>query len=217
MNLGNEFLLALNGQVMALHAAIGQAKDAGKLAGVAETVPTMRSLMVTYDPLSTTRPVFAARKSRPLALRLKAPKTRQVTIPCCYDGDDLCASPTQASGQKHKETPEQVIEASSSSTFKVCVLGFMPAWLTSRASIRPYLLRRSQPRVRLPRSTVAIAMDMTTIYLLKPGGWHPLHGTPPGDEHKRKPQLVFGAGRPVTFQRIDRKGLRPFGPTKPTR
>ncbi len=52
---GNEISPAINGQVMALHAAIGQAKSAGKLPGVVETVPTMRSLMVAYDPLATTR------------------------------------------------------------------------------------------------------------------------------------------------------------------
>src|SRR5205807_3157649 len=52
---GNEISPRINGQVMALHAAIGAAKAAGALAGVVETVPSMRSLMVTYDPLSTTR------------------------------------------------------------------------------------------------------------------------------------------------------------------
>ena len=40
---------------MALHTAIVQARDAGEITGVVETVPTMRSLMVTYDPLATSR------------------------------------------------------------------------------------------------------------------------------------------------------------------
>ncbi len=52
---GNEISPEINGQVMALHAVIGEAKASGRLAGVVETVPTMRSLMVTYDPVKTSR------------------------------------------------------------------------------------------------------------------------------------------------------------------
>ena len=52
---GNEISPEINGRVMALHAAIGQAAGAGTLAGVIETVPSMRSLMVCYDPMTTSR------------------------------------------------------------------------------------------------------------------------------------------------------------------
>lgn len=52
---GNEISPEINGRVMALHAAIGRAKAAGELPGVVETVPTMRSLMVAYDPLAASR------------------------------------------------------------------------------------------------------------------------------------------------------------------
>ena len=52
---GNEISPEINGRVMALHAAIGHAVRAGSLGGVIETVPTMRSLMVTYDPMATSR------------------------------------------------------------------------------------------------------------------------------------------------------------------
>lgn len=45
----------INGLVVALHAAIGRAQAAGELAGLVETVPSMRSLMVTYDPCLTSR------------------------------------------------------------------------------------------------------------------------------------------------------------------
>jgi allophanate hydrolase subunit 1 len=52
---GNEISPEINGKVMALHAEIGRARAAGSLPGVVETVPTMRSLMVSYDPLATSR------------------------------------------------------------------------------------------------------------------------------------------------------------------
>ena len=59
---GNEISPEINGKVMALHVEIGRAKAAGSLPGVVETVPTMRSLMVSYDPLATSR---GARPTRP--------------------------------------------------------------------------------------------------------------------------------------------------------
>ena len=94
------------------------------------------------------------------------------------------------------------------SRFKVYVLGFMPG-LAYIAGLEKslYLPRRSQPRVRVPRSTVAIAMDMTTIYPFEsPGGWHLIGRTPLWMFDQRREQPVFLApGDSLTFQRIDRK------------
>ena len=84
------------------------------------------------------------------------------------------------------------------------------AWPTSRASSQSlYLPRRSQPRVRVPRSSVAIAMDMTTIYPFEsPGGWHLIGRTPLWMFDQRREQPVFLApGDSLTFQRIDRKSF----------
>lgn len=205
---GNEISPAINGQVMALHAAIGQAKSAGKLRGVVETVPTMRSLMVTYDPLATRRAELQPEIEALVARGLKATgATRKVTIPCCYDGAEF-APDLDEIARRTRKTPEQVIEAHLKSAFKVYVLGFMPGLAYIAGLDRSlYLPRRSQPRVRLPRSTVAIAMDMTTIYPFEsPGGWHLIGRTPLWMFDRRRDQPVFLApGDAVTFQRIDRK------------
>jgi KipI family sensor histidine kinase inhibitor len=204
---GNEISPALNGQVMALHAAIGRAISAGRLPGVVETVPTMRSLMVTYDPLATTRAELQPEIEALIARGLKASgATRRVTIPCCYDDPEF-APDLKEVAQRTKKTPEQVIEAHLKSAFKVYVLGFMPG-LAYVAGLDPtlYLPRRSQPRVRLPRSTVAIAMDMTTIYPFEsPGGWHLIGRTPLWMFDRRREQPVFLApGDSLTFERISR-------------
>jgi KipI family sensor histidine kinase inhibitor len=205
---GNEISPAINRQVMALHAAIGKAKNGGKLAGVVETVPTMRSLMVTYDPLATTRAELQPAIDALLTSGLEAQaRSRRVTVPCCYDGAEF-APDLKDVAKSTRKTQEQVIEAHLKSAFKVYVLGFMPG-LAYIAGLDPalYLPRRSQPRVRLPRSTVAIAMDMTTIYPFEsPGGWHLIGRTPLMMFDQRKEQPVFLApGDSVTFQRIDRK------------
>jgi KipI family sensor histidine kinase inhibitor len=205
---GNEISPRINGQVMALHAAIGAAKAAGSLAGVVETVPTMRSLMVTYDPLAISRADLQPRIDALIAGGLKAGmKSRRVTIPCCYDDPEF-APDLKEVAERTKKTPEQVIAEHLASPFKVYVLGFMPG-LAYIAGLEQslYLPRRSQPRVRVPRSSVGIAMDMTTIYPFEsPGGWHLVGRTPLWMFDQRHEQPVFLApGDSLTFQRIDRR------------
>jgi KipI family sensor histidine kinase inhibitor len=205
---GNEILPQINDQVMALHAAIGAAKVAGKLAGVVETVPSMRSLMVTYDPMATSRADLQPRIDTLIAGGLKADmKSRRVTIPCCYDDPEFAPDLAEVA-ERTKKTPEQVIAGHLASPFKVYALGFMPGFAYSAGLERSlYLPRRSQPRVRVPRSSVAIAMNMTIVYSFEsPGGWHLIGRTPLWMFDQRRDQPVFLApGDSLTFQRIDRR------------
>jgi KipI family sensor histidine kinase inhibitor len=207
---GNEISPEINGKVMALHAEIGRAKAAGSLPGVVETVPTMRSLMVSYDPLATSRSKLEPEIEALIARGLPAGgPSRHVSIPCCYDDAEFAPDLADVAKRTQKTT-EQVIAAHLASPFKVYVLGFMPG-LAYVAGLDPslYLPRRSQPRVRLPRSSVAIAMDMTTIYPFEsPGGWHLIGRTPLWMFDQRREQPVFLApGDSLSFQRIDRKSF----------
>jgi KipI family sensor histidine kinase inhibitor len=211
---GNEISPGINARVMALHGAIARARAAGELAGLVETVPTMRSLMVTYDPLETSRatlePAIAGMIEHGLAAENGG---RDVTIPCCYDDPDFAPDLAEVAARTGK-SPEQVIAGHLASAFKVYVLGFMPG-LAYIAGLDPSLVlpRRAQPRVRLPRSSVAIAMDMTTIYPFdSPGGWHLIGRTPLWMFDQRRAQPVFLApGDRLTFQRIDRQTFDRIG------
>jgi KipI family sensor histidine kinase inhibitor len=205
---GNEISPEINGRVMALHAAIRQATQAGQLAGVVETVPSMRALMVCYDPMATSRARLEPAIEGLIAHGLPTGmKTRQVTIPCCYDDAEFAPDLAEVA-ERTKKKKEEVIALHLASRFKVYVLGFMPG-LAYIAGLEKslYLPRRSQPRVRVPRSTVAIAMDMTTIYPFEsPGGWHLIGRTPLWMFDQRREQPVFLApGDSLSFQRIDRK------------
>jgi KipI family sensor histidine kinase inhibitor len=207
---GNEISPEINGRVMALHAAIGQAAADRALPGVVETVPTIRSLMVSYDPLTTSRASLEPEIDALIARGLPAEAaSRQVSIPCCYDDPDLAPDLAEVA-ERTKKTPEQVIAGHLASPFKVYVLGFMPG-LAYVAGLDPslYLPRRAQPRVRVPRSSVAIAMDMTTIYPFEsPGGWHLIGRTPLRMFDKRREQPVFLApGDRLSFRRIDRRSF----------
>ena len=86
----NEVSPEINGRVIALHAAIGRARAAVELAGLVGTVPTMRSLMATYDPLLTSRATLQPAIESMLEHGLAVESTRRdVTIPCCYDDPDF--------------------------------------------------------------------------------------------------------------------------------
>ena len=204
---GNEISPQINGQVMALHAAIAGARAAGGLEGVVETVPTMRSLMVCYDPLATARANLQPEIEGLIAHGLPSETTtRRVTVPCCYDDPEFAPDLAEVA-ERTGRTPGQVIEGHLRSAFTVYVLGFMPG-LAYIAGLDPalYLPRRSDPRVRVPRSTVAIAMDMTTVYPFEsPGGWHLIGRTPLWMFDQRREQPVFLApGDHLSFERIDR-------------
>ena len=207
---GNEISPEINGRVMALHVAIAQAAAAGTLEGVTETVPTMRSLMVAYDPLATSRADLQPRIDALIARGLPTDMaSRRVVIPCCYDDPEFAPDLSEVA-ERTKRTVDQVIAAHLASPFKVYVLGFMPGLAYVAGLDRAlYLPRRAQPRVRVPRSSVAIAMDMTTIYPFEsPGGWHLIGRTPLWMFDKRREQPVFLApGDSLEFQRIDRKAF----------
>ena len=203
----NEISPAINDRVMALHAAIACARAAGELAGLVETVPTMRSLLVSYDPLLTSRTTLQSAIEGMVDHGLVTEgSSRDVTIPCCYDDPDL-APDLEEVAERTGKSAEQVIAGHLASAFKVYHLGFMPGLAYIVGLDRSLVLpRRAEPRVRVPRSSVAIVMDWTTIYPFEsPGGWHLIGRTPLWMFDQRREQPVFLApGDHVSFQRIDR-------------
>ncbi len=197
----------INARVMGLHARIAAERAAGRLAGVVETIPSMRALMVCYDPLAATRaelqPAIEALVSGGLDA---AAASRTMAIPCCYD-DPAFAPDLGDVAQRTGLTTEDVIARHLASDFHVYVLGFMPglAYIVGLAKDLE-LPRRSQPRVRVPRSSVGIAMNMTTIYPFdSPGGWNLLGRTPLRMFDQRREQPVLLApGDVVRFRRVSR-------------
>jgi KipI family sensor histidine kinase inhibitor len=177
------------------------------LPGVVETVPSMRALMVCYDPLATTRAVLQPEIEALVTGGLEAAApSRTLAIPCCYDDPEFAPDLPDVA-RRTGLTPEQVIARHTASDFHVYVLGFMPG-LAYVVGLAPELElpRRSQPRVRVPRSSVGIAMNMTTIYPFdSPGGWHLLGRTPLWmfDQRREQPVLLAPGDR-LQFRRIGR-------------
>jgi inhibitor of KinA len=196
----------LSGLVLALAQRITHAD----LAGVVEVVPTFRSLMVHYDPLVVTQAELR-RALMPMLTGLTAsePRGRRWRIPTCYDesvGLDI-AEVAARTGLSAAE----LVALHSATTFHVYMMGFLPGF--------PYLgglpkqlelPRRETPRLKVPRGSVAIAMDMTCIYSLEsPGGWHVLGRTPAVlFDIGRDPPVPLAAGDKVAFEPISLEEYR---------
>ena len=196
---------ALRAAVSALDQAIAREQAAGQLPGLIETMPTFRSLTVFFDPLATGRralidalqPLFTAD-----AQAVTAPG-RLWRLPACYDaeaGPDL-ADTARAIGA----SVDEVIALHSGTEVSVYMLGFLPGFpfmgdLPQRLQ-RP---RRTEPRVRVPAGSVAIANGLTVIYPWEsPGGWHLLGRCPvPLFDARRAAPSLLAPGDRVRFEPI---------------
>lgn len=172
---GDAITRALNEQVLALDRALA----ADPPAGMVETVPTIRSLLVHYDPALTT----GAALEGAIAQRLQRPAPpagsgRLWRFPTCYGGahardlDELAARVGLG--------PQEVAARHAATSYHVYMLGFTPGFAymgdLPAALVTP---RRATPRVRLPAGSVAVATSLTAVYPQEsPGGWWVIGATP---------------------------------------
>lgn len=193
---------ALQARVNALDVAITRAVAGGALAGVIETVPTFRSLTVIYDPLQTRRATLEAALAGLIEAADHAPAGggRHWRLPACYGGafgPDL-AEVAAATGLD----AEAVIAAHSATEYVVYMLGFLPGFpFMGDLPAALQLPRRSEPRVRVPGGSIAIANGLTAIYPWEsPGGWHLLGRCPvPLFDATRTAPALLAAGDRVRF------------------
>jgi inhibitor of KinA len=198
---GDRIDRALNARVLRLNAAV----RAACLPGVVETLPTFRSLMVHYDPLQTASAALV--KSIERLLDEGVAQCREVKrwrIPACYEsqhGPDL-AEVAERAGLSTGE----VIRLHSETEYLVYMVGFSPGFPYMGDAPQPLALpRRTDPRVRVPAGSVAIAAGMTSVYPVEsPGGWHLIGATPARlfDLSWEVPALLK-AGDSVRFEPVD--------------
>ena len=192
---------ALNARVLRLNAAV----RAARIPGIVETVPTFRSLMVHYDPVSTESGSVAAAIERLLEHDAATQRTvKRWRVPACYRAPH--APDLEDVAQRTGLTAAEVVRRHSAARYQVYMVGFSPGF--------PYLgdlpqelalPRRTDPRVRVPRGSIAIAAGMTAIYPVEsPGGWHLIGATPVRLFDLAWPQpALFAAGDEVEFESID--------------
>jgi KipI family sensor histidine kinase inhibitor len=184
--------------------ALADRVEAAGIAGVVETLPTFRSLMVHYDPLRLSAPDLRAR-IKPLLEGLTAGEQsgKRWVLPACYDPSislDLLEV-----AERTRLSVEEVIRRHSETVFHIYMLGFLPGF-PYMGDLPPELAlpRRENPRVKVPKGAIAIAMRMCSVYSLEsPGGWHVLSLTPALLwDPRRKNAGLLSAGDKVSFSPV---------------
>jgi inhibitor of KinA len=177
------------------------------VAGVVETVPTFRALLVYYDgarigyeALCTTH---ADRAEQSASATL--PPARLVEIPCCYDpelGLDLVAA-----AERLDLSVDELVRLHAGAEYLVYFVGFTPG-LPYMAGVpeRIQLPRLTTPRVKVPAGSAGLGGAQFCIYSVEsPGGYWLLGRTPLRlyDPEAVEPTLLR-AGDRVRMRPIDR-------------
>ncbi|MEM6678393.1 MAG: 5-oxoprolinase subunit PxpB [Pseudomonadota bacterium] len=173
---GTEKDRALSAAVLALDARIADDPPAG----VVETAPSFRSLLVQFDPLATDGPAVEAAIRRLLAdpTTAGAGTARLWHLPACYEGER--APDLDAVAERAGLSPAGVIDLHAGRDHHVYMIGFLPGcpYMGDLPSAIDFP-RRSDPRTAVPAGSVAIAVGLTVIYpVASPGGWHLIGRTP---------------------------------------
>ena len=170
LELGDAIDLELNARVRAADAALQERPFAGLL----ESAPAYRSLLVVFDPLRVAfgdvreELLLLARDARPAS----AAPAQLHTIPVCYGGEygpDL-----QRVADEHGLTPDEVVRLHSAGEYTAFLLGFMAGFAyLGIVDERLATPRIPTPRTRVPMGSVGIAGRQTGIYpIASPGGWN---------------------------------------------
>ena len=194
---------AANQRVLALDRTLAREP----VAGVTETVPTYRSLLVHYDPLLID---FAA-LSEKLAVLGQLPvsasaKTRRWRIPVVYGGEygiDL-----EDVAKTLNTTPDNIVARHVAGDYRVAMIGFTPGWSYLSGLQRSlHLPRRHNPRLLTPAGTISIGGVQTGVQCLAgPSGWHLLGQTAVRTyQLHRDPIFLLEPGDRVKFCAVDAK------------
>ena len=189
---------AINRRVRELFLAI----EGARMAGVRDLVPTYRSLLVSYDPLTTTFDALRARLAE-LGHHLAdapTPPPRVVEIPTCYGG---AFGPDIGLVASHNHLGEdEVVAIHAGADYLVYMMGFSPGFTyLGGMSERIATPRLKTPRTAIPAGSVGIAQQQTGIYPVEsPGGWQLIGRTPVSlFDPTRVPPVVVEAGDYIRF------------------
>ena len=176
--------------------------------GVFDFLPTYRSVLLYYDPMTTT----AAQVQAAVIELLNSAQTTDtaernvVQIPTLYGGE---MGPDIGFVARHNRISEQqVIDIHSAAEYLVYMMGFSPGFAyLGGLDARLATPRLQSPRTEIPPGAVGIAETQTGVYpVASPGGWQLIGRTPLKlFDPKRNPPALLAAGDYVRFVPISPK------------
>ena len=184
------------------------ALEEARIPGITETLQAYRSLMVHYKP-EVIR--YAQLKEKLEALlegldlsNAGATSDLVTEIPVYYGGE--WAPDIQEVADYEGITVEEVIRRHSTNLNYLYFIGFSPG-LPYLGNPEPIFTipRRTTPRVKLPRGSVTVWREQTTVFPVdQPGGWNVIGRTPLHlFDLGRDPAFLLQAGQWVKFRPID--------------
>jgi 5-oxoprolinase (ATP-hydrolysing) subunit B len=192
-----------NARVLALDRTLAREP----IAGVNETVPTYRSLLVHYDPIQID---FDALGKRLLELAQRpvpaSENARHWRVPVAYGGEhgiDL-----EDVAKTLGTTADDIVARHIAGDYRVAMIGFTPGWsYLSGLQASLHMPRRQNPRLLTPMGTISVGGVQAGIQCLAgPSGWHLLGRTPVRTyQLRRDPIFLLEPGDHVKFYVIDDK------------
>ncbi len=178
------------------------------LAGVTETVPSFRALLVYYDPFTIEYPDLCDAIDRAWAAvdPTQLPASRLIELPCCYR-DPTLGFDLVGVAERLGLSLDELIRLQTSVDYLVYFIGFAPGqpYLTGMPA-QLTIPRLETPRTRTPAGSVGIGGTQCCVYSVEsPGGFWILGRTPVRlyDPDAREPVLLQ-AGDRLRFVEIDR-------------
>ncbi len=175
---GNEISFRLNDKAVNLAEYFKEKR----FAGLIETVPAYASLTVFFDVFKVRKnfPEFATafeavknliENSLQNSAKLRKSKPRLIEIPVNFSKE--FALDLDFVAAQNNLTKEQAVEIFTEKTYRVFMLGFMPAFAyMGEVDERIAAPRKQTPRLIVPKGSVGIAGRQTGIYPFdSPGGW----------------------------------------------
>ncbi len=199
-----EFGDRIDARLVSLVHAFDAALNRLCLSGVVETVPTYRATTVFLDPLrADLREIEAAVLRLASTIVDTRPAGQLWEVPVTY-GQDFGIDLEDVAAHADM-TPSDLVEVHAAPEYLVAMVGFLPGFsylygLDRRLSMP----RRSEPRAKIPASSISIGGQQTAICSLEgPSGWAVIGRTParpfqPG----RVPEFLFEPGDRIRFRPV---------------
>jgi KipI family sensor histidine kinase inhibitor len=178
------------------------------IAGIVETAPTIRSVLVRFDPLALDAEALAERLRAGLAERdwLRAPPPagrRRWRVPVAYGG---AHGPHLAEIAQERGVDERALVAEhTAAVHRVRMVGFAPGFVyTGMLPDAWDLPRRTEVVPKVPPGTLAVAVRQTVLTSTTiPTGWRLIGRTPwRAFALDRDPPFALAAGDELVFAPI---------------